>query len=64
MKRTLDSCIFPVDASKEGWKSNSEVIKTLRSEVYAYSDRVQLKGIPLSYFVLLHNLKDIWIKAH
>ena len=58
MKCTRDSCIFPVDASEEGWESNSEVIKSLRSEVHAYSDKVQLKGIPLSYFVLLQNLKE------
>ena len=53
-----DSCIFPVDASEEGWKSNSEVIKYLRNEMHAYSNKVQLKGISLSYFVLLQNLKE------
>ena len=58
MKCTRDSCIFPVDASEEGWVPNSEVIETLRNEVHAYSDKVQLKGISLSYFVLLQNLKE------
>ena len=64
MKCTRDSCIFPVDASKEGWNPNSEVIKSLRNEVHAYGDKVQLKGIPLSYFVFLQNLKEFSKRQH
>ena len=58
MKCTRDSCIFPVDASEEGWKSNSDVIETLRNKVQDYSNKVQLKGVPLSYFVFLNILKE------
>ena len=63
-KCTRESCIFPVDASEEGWEPNSEVIKNLRNEVHTYSDKVQLKGISLSYFVLLQKLKEFSRKKH
>ena len=64
MKCTRDNCIFSVDASEEGWNPNSEVIKSLRNEVHAYSDKAQLKDKPLSYFVFLQNLKEFSKKRH
>ena len=56
MKHTRDGCIFPVDASEEGWNSNSKVIEDLRNKVHNCSNRVKDK--PLSYFVFWQNLKD------
>ena len=64
MKHTRDSCIFPVDASKEGWMSNSNVIEDLRNKVHNYSNKIKLEGLPLPYFVILQNLKEFSKKQH
>ena len=63
-KCTRDSCIFPMDASEEGWNSNSKVIEDLKNEVHAYSNRVKSKDVPLSYFVFFQNLKEFSKKQH
>jgi len=58
LSHARESCVFSVDASEEGWDPDSEVVHTLKNHVHTYSSGVKLDGIPISYFILLQNLKE------
>ncbi len=63
MSYSRDSTIFPIDASIDGWESNSEVMAMLKNEINEYTKKVKAHSVPISYFVFLQNLK-LYSKKH
>ena len=47
--------IFPVDGSKKGWYSNSDVIEKLKQKIHEKKAKMEM---PLWYVIFMQNMKD------
>ena len=51
--------IFPVDGSKTGWSSNSEIIQQLKYEIHRNKVKVEM---PLWHIIFMQNMKEMTAK--